>query len=335
MFIKFKELPNEGTPSDVNEVCFHPNGDLFGATYLQKDEVRLYDTRSMSLVRVLRNPNAMLNEPHGLLITQKHLIVSNKGVRPSTFQVFRLEDESGVPVHTYTTPYSQLSEGHSIALNGRRLVVSYCEGADKKGAVVSYDYDDDSGRIEAPLDIQETWLRRNGAAKGICFDGTGRKVYVTFQSDLLRSRLGVIRHGLNAISFGRFGRTRRNGIVAFGIDQKGRFTRRPIWARVFTSFCRLESIHIRAAQAVVANASAGCVHIYDLREKDTFAVPAEILSETLVFPHGAKLSPDGTLLVVGDNGVEVVKNRVRWGSYVSPRMDRLVVFKLHTSEIPS
>ena len=47
--------------------------------------------------------------------------------------------------------------------------------------------------------------------------------------------------------------------------------------------------------------------------------------------HGAKLSPDGNLLVVTDNGIEIVDHRVQWKSFVSPRKDRLVVFKLQAA----
>jgi hypothetical protein len=328
MFNLLKEIPNEGPPCRISEVCFHPNGDLFGVTYQQKNEVRLYETHSMSLVKVFRNPSALLNKPHGLLITQKHVIVSNKGAYPSSFQIYRLDDESDTPVHTYTTPYSHLAEGHSIALNGRRLAVSYCEGVGKKGAVVSYDFDDESGKITGPIDIREAWFRRNGDAKGLSFDEVGQTVFLTFQSDML-SALGTIRAAvLNAISFGYFGRTLRNGIVAFGIDQEGRFTRRPLWSKIFPEFCRLENIHLCAGRAVVTNADAGCVYVYDSREAIYLAAPSQVLSGDLAFPHGAKFSPDGTLLVISDNGIEVVDHIVSWGRYASPRKDRLLVFNL-------
>lgn len=331
----FKELPNEGPPSRISEVCFHPDGELFGATYQQADEVRLYETRSMALVRVLRNPCARLNVPHGLLITRKHIIVSNKGVFPSQFSVFRLDDESGRVERTYTTPFSHLAEAHSIALDGRRLVVSYCEGAGKKGAVVSYNYDDNSGEIKNPIDIHEAWFRRNGDAKGVSFDGTGQRVFLTFQSDFLgsvpRAARAVV---INALSRGRFGRTSRNGIVAFGIDPEGRFTRQPIWAKVVPEFCRLENIHIHGGRAVVTNADSGRVYIYDLCKSEEFAEPSEMLSKPLVFPHGAKFSPDGKMLVVTDNGIEVVNHKVAWERYVSPRMDRLIVFSRQPSEAP-
>jgi hypothetical protein len=328
MFTQSKLIPNEGAPSFINEVCFDPDGNVFGATYEHKNEVRIFDARSLSLVRVLRNPDAALNGPHGLLLTRKHIIVANKGTVPCEFRVFRLDDASSAPSHSYTTPYAHLAEGHSLALNGRRLVVTYCEGRGKKGAIVSYDYDDETGRIVGPVDIQEQWFRRFGDAKGVAFDATGDAIYVTFQSDLVSPRLrGLIERLKNAVSFGVRGRATRNGIAMFSIDQQGRLGRRPLWRAVFRKFCRLENIHVRGRWAVVTNPDDGCVELHDLRADRAFERPLQVLRDSLVFPHGVKMSPDGNLLLVSDFGLEVVDHEVRWESFVSPRSDRLVLFE--------
>ncbi len=327
MFELSNLIPNDAAPSFVLEVCFHPDGKTFAATYEQNNEVRIYDTQTLSVVRVLRNPGAALNKPHGILITPRHVIVANKGCNPGRLQIFRLDDDSGTPVHTYTTPYVHLAEGHSMALNGRRLVVTYCEGRGKKGALVSYEYDDESGRIIGAQDIQESWFRRYGDAKGVSFDETGDKVYVTFESDTMKWHRKAVEELKNIISFGHRGATSRNGIAVFGIDQQGRFSRKPLWRKVFREFCRLESIHVRGDRAVVTNPDSGCVELYDLRGADAFKTPLQVLSEALVFPHGAKMSPDGNLLVVTDNGIDVIDHQVQWKSFVSPRKDRLAVFK--------
>jgi hypothetical protein len=327
MFSQSKVIPNEGAPSFVNEVCFHPDGKMFGATYEHNDEVKIFDARNLSLIRVLRNPGAALNRPHGLLITQKHIIVANKGAYPCQFRIFRIDDDSGTPLRTYTTPYTHLAEGHSLALNGRRLVVTYCEGPGKKGAIVSYDYDDQEGRIVGPVDIQERWFRRFGDVKGVTFDATGNAIYVTFQSDLaFWSRRGLIERAKNAVSFGLRGRTTRNGIAMFSIDQQGRFGRRPLWRTVFQKYCRLENIHVRGGWAVVSNPDDGCVQLHDLQKDRAFQRPLQVLRDRLVFPHAAKMSPDGDLLLVSDNGIQIVNHEVQWRSFVSPRSDGLVVF---------
>lgn len=331
MFTLCNLIPNDGEPSFITEVCFHPTGKAFAATYEQCNEVRIYDAQTLAAIRVLCNPHARLNRPHAVLFAPKHVIVANKGVHPSQLQSFRLDDESGAPVHTYTTPYAHLAEGHSMALDGRRLLVTYCEGSGKKGALVSYDYDDESGRIVGPTDIQERWFRRYGDVKGVSFDASGDNVYVTFASDFMPWHLRAIERVKNTISFGLRGATSRNGIAVFGIDRHGHFTRGPLWKKTIREFCRLENIHVRGDRAAVVDSDAGCVRLLDLREDNAFNAPLQVVSDSLVFPHGAKLSPDGTLLVVTDFGIDIVDHAVRWKSFVSPRKDRLVVFKLQSA----
>ena len=331
MYKELVEIPNSGDHCYIAEVSFRPDGKVFAATFGQKNEVHLYDARSLQVIRVLRNPNAMLDGPHGIWLTSRHMIVTNKGTVPSRFSVFRLDDESGVPVQTYTAPYAHLHEGHSIALHGRRLVVTYCEGPSKKGALVCYDYDDESGRINGPTDIQEQWFRRYGDTKGVCFDEKGENVYVTFESEplhLSKPRQSLSRLVKNTISFGSAGGTWRNGIAVFGVDERGHFTTKPRWKKLFGKSSRLENIHIRGGLAVVTNPIGRCVYVYDLGSSRPFESPAHVLSEDLVFPHGAKMSPDGAKLVVTDDGIEVIDGVIHWGSFVSPRKDRLVVFDL-------
>ncbi len=168
-------------------------------------------------------------------------------------------------------------------------------------------------------------------SKEISFDDTGEKVYVTFASDYMKWQRRAIERGKNAVSFGLRGATSRNGIAVFGIDRQGHFTRGPLWKKTFREFCRLENIHVRGDRAAVVDADAGCVRLYDLRRDSAFEAPLQVLSDSLVFPHGAKISPDGTLLVVTDNGIEVVDHEVQWKSFVFPRKDRLVLFKLQSA----
>lgn len=334
MFKISNRIPNDGAPSFINEVCFKPDGTMFGATFEHNNEIRLYNAQTLSVVKVLRNPGAMLDRPHGIWLTARHVIVTNKGTYPSQFRVFRLDEDSCLPVHAYSTPYGHLAAGHSLALSGRRLVVTYCNGRTQKGALVSYDYDDKSGKITGPLDIQERWFRRYGDGKGICFDEKGEKVYVTFNSrnwDMSWPRKTVTHYVKNTISFGHFGATWRNGIAAFGIDSQGRFTRRPLWKKIFGEFCRLENVHVCGDRAVITDPISGRIYLYDLRNEDAFEAPSHVLAEDLVFPHGAKISPDGKRLVVTDDGIEVVNRVIHWDSFVSPRKDRLVVFDLQAA----
>ncbi len=324
-------VPNDGPPSLINEVSFHPGGQLFAATFENANEVRVVDTHSMDTIRVLRNPDAALNRPHGVLVTRSHVLVANKGDCPGRIQVFRLDDDSGTPVQSFTTPFTHLAEGHphSMALHGRRLAMAYCEDWGREGSIVSHEFDDETGRIGRSLDIHERWFQGRGDAKGICFDAAGEHVFATFQSDFIPRRSErFVRRLKNAVTGRRRGGPSRNGLVKFAIDTDGRFSRQPVWNKVCRTFCRLENIHILGDRAVVTDPDARCVRLYDLRRDPGFAQPVQEIREPLAFPHGAKFSPDGELLVVSDNGIPVVDHDPQWRTFLSPRKDRLLVFRL-------
>jgi hypothetical protein len=241
--------------------------------------------------------------------------------------VFALEDSSGVPVQYFTTPFAHLAEGHSIALHGRRLVVSYCEGRGKKGALVCYDFDDQAGQIGTVLDMTEHWFSNYGDAKGVSFDPTGSRVYVTFQSNWWSWRSVAKQRLLHFLSFGALGHPSRNGIAIFGIDAEGRFTKKPLWKTLKGGPRRLENIHVLADSAVVTDPATGNVTIYDLRLDKSFSKPVQVIQNDLAFPHGAKFSPDGTLLLVADNGLEKIDHLPQWFSFTSPRKDRLLIYQ--------
>jgi sugar lactone lactonase YvrE len=215
-----------------------------------------------------------------------------------------------------------------MALRDRRLVVTYCEGQGKEGAIVSYDFDDETGQISGPLDIQEQWFSAYGDVKGVCFDAKGERVFVTFQSDIMPWRLKLTRRLKNAVSFGSRGGPSRNGMAVFGIDQRGGLTPRPLWKKVERRFCRLENIHIVGDCGIITNPDSACVEVYDVRRDPGFRKPVQIITDSLCFPHGAKLSPDASTLVVTDNGIRMVNHVPQWGDFLPTRKDRVLVYKL-------
>lgn len=326
MYRLAKVIANDGDPSMINEVSFAPDGQSFAAAFEYTNEVRIYDAQSYALRRVFRNPEAGLHGPHGLLLTSRYLIAANKGDRPCTFCVFRIDDASAEPLQRCTTPFAHLAEGHSIALRDRRLVVSYCEGAGKKGALVCYDFDDETGRIGVVLDKVEHWFLAHGDAKGVSFDATGERIYVTFQSDRMPWTRTLLRRLKNAVSGGSRGGPSRNGLAVFGIDALGRFTPAPLWKRVERRFCRLENIDVLGHDAVVADPDGGTVSLYNLRRDRGFRRPVQVIRGDLAFPHGARFSPDGALLLIADNGITTIDHVPQWRTFASPRKDRLLVY---------
>jgi WD40 repeat protein len=187
-------LPNDGALSMVNEVSFHPSGSYFAATYETINEVRIYDSCTRKLLRVLRNPESQLDGPHGVVFTDKYLLVANvhNRTRPGTINVYRNGGTPTRPIQTFQSPFNHLHEPHSLAIRNGILVITYCENLEPSGAIVSYGFNEETGQIIGVLDKTEAWFSKYGDSKGICFNADGTKILVTFESDTYLSAIGRI-----------------------------------------------------------------------------------------------------------------------------------------------
>lgn len=369
-------IRNDRAPSHVDEVSFHPSGSYFAATYENLNEVRFFDSRTRKLLQVLENPESQIDTPHGVLFTEKYLLISNAHElsKPGTINVYRNASTITKPIHIFQTPFNHLREPHSLAVRDGRLVVTYSENVAPSGAIVSYGFNEETGKITGPLDKIELWFSEYGDPKGICFNTDGTKIFVTFESDkrfsiesifrsfaadkdlpvpaqLMRFSNKAIRKLKNKIlQSGRafyyslravrcetsveleepnpkYVTPTKNGLATFSINAEGKIARRPEQVIVRKHFCRLENIDVFDSTCVVTDLVNHSVLLYDLTQDPKFTSPFHTVNLGNATPHGAKFSPDGTLLVISSLGRKVVNQEIRWVDWESPREDKIVVFE--------
>lgn len=334
-------IHNDSAESTISEISFSPDGSIFAVSYRHNNEVRIFDTDTSRIIRKYSNPDAGFDGPHGVLLTDKYLIVSNKEgtKKPSRFCIFRLCSESTKPTQIYNTPFEHLREAHSLAIYTNLLVATYCESKSKTGTIVSYNYDNDSGEIISPIDLHDTWLKQFGDTKGISFDPSGERLFITFVSEAkslyemyterammqidrlcklfsIPKQIPRIRHT-----------TIKNGIAAYGIESNGRFTHKPLEYSVFEGFHRLENIHISQGMCAVSDPINSSVYLYRFNSSPCFNKPLQTIDDCLAFPHGVKISPDGKVLIIADGGLRIKKQSVCFSSFLSPRKDRVLIYK--------
>ena len=128
-------IENDGALSMIGEVSFHPSGSYFAAT--------------RKLLQVLRNPESQFDGPHGVLFTEKYLLITNKHnlKRPGTINVYRSGPAIDKPIQIFQNPFNHLREPHTLAMRDGRLVVTYCENLAPNGAIVSYGFNEETGEI--------------------------------------------------------------------------------------------------------------------------------------------------------------------------------------------
>jgi DNA-binding beta-propeller fold protein YncE len=178
-------IGNDRAPSHVSEVSFHPSGSYFAVTYEHLNEVRIFDSRTRKLLQVLENPESQFDTPHGVLFTEKYLLVSNAHnfSKPGSINVYRNGSTELKPIQIFQSPFNHLREPHSLAVRNGILVVTYGDNVAPSGAIVSYGFNEETGKIAGVLDKTESWFSEYGDPKGICFNADGTKVFVTFKSN--------------------------------------------------------------------------------------------------------------------------------------------------------
>ena len=348
------EIHNVQASSTIPDVAFHPNGSVFAASYKENNEVRLYDSITKSLIRTYRNPEARFDWPHGVTMTNKHIIVSNKikskskPCPPGIFNVYRIGDSTGAPINVFKTPVKYLSEAHSFAVHNRRLLVTYCRRK-SVWAIVSYSFNDETGQISGSTSILESWFALHGAPKGLCFNEDGTKVIVTVDGTHLSKPVSDIIKPLSENVFLRtaklvqskfakqyIGQNKKSdkavtdpyGIVIFDVDGDGVLSKDPVQTLVGSQFSRPENVSIVKGSCVIANVNNNTVNLYNFNGDHFPDSPIQVIQDHLSFPHDACLSPDKKMLVVTNYGIGVVNGEIKWGSFLHPRSDKLTFYEL-------
>lgn len=339
----------------IPEVAFSPDGSMFAVTHLASQKVVVFDSSTRTALRTYRNPGSRLDGPHGILITDNHMVISNthRLTRPSSFSVYRLGDSSDQPVSVFETPYDSLREAHSLAIHNGILVATYSENTDINGALVAYRFDDDAGLITATLDILRLPFETFGEPKGVAFTGDGSSIYFTYVtqkpmtgwSELARRlRAARTKWARTSVSeFARYvgsnlrkkkkGRQRtspefKNGIAVFSMNELGKFSKLPIRTMERDSFCRLENISFTGDTVVMSDTINGAIYFHDLREDPDLKTPTHTVTEELTLPHGVKLSPDKAMLVVTNYGLKHKNQVIHWGVMDTPNNSGILVYDL-------
>ncbi|MGV6827062.1 MAG: YncE family protein [bacterium] len=339
--------------SAIPAVKFFPGQQQFAACYKDLDRVGIFDVHSLKLIRAFSNPDANLDGPHGLAITENHLIVSNKHETsdiPSTLNVYRSDSVSGKPVYSLATPFADLREAHSLAVSNDRLVVTYC--GKHIGAVVVYGFDDSSGEITEPVSIVRTHSLGLSEPKGVSFDRDCSRVFVsvvtersyrlsdkfrrfsglartsTGRKKVLTSFLKKPRKLMNYLSSGEKEKADlENGVLELCIDSNGVLDQDSLRLHNQDQFCRLENVDIVDEYCVLSDPINNRISILDINNVGSDADAIQVIEEGLSFPHDAVLSKSQEWLLVANNGLQVIDGRPQWGNYVEGRGDRIIVFK--------
>ena len=308
---------SHGQPLRVPEISFSPAGDRMAVSYgharlrdgeeANSGKVIIYDSASLEPVDVIVNKDVQHDFPHGVLLLDDYLIVAYKIKRaPSYFHVYGKCESGYRLISAYRPPYSHLHEIHSLAIIRDILAVTFCENRAETGAVGTFRFNFETGEITGPISLEETFFAGLGDPKGVSFDAGGDRLFVTFESDK--------DSGL------------QNGIAILPVSEAGEIHPKGGELRLRDDFCRLENISVVDNLCAVADTINNRVSLYDLSADPGLVRPLQEIRLPDSHPHGVKLSPDKTRLVVSGLGHFVEDQEIRWDTWLDPRGDNLYIY---------
>lgn len=316
---------NKSTPTLINSVSFHPEKNLFCATFTHQHWVGLYQITEddrVELVQVLQNPEAQFFHPQNAIFSPdgKNLVVVNWSSR--NFNVYPLDHEGNFQKNPQSVVVTELSHekyrphGMCFSADGNFLAVVYGSFHDSPWTVILYRVQD-LGTEHAKL-IPCSSLQRGqnlkGIPKGIVFSPDQTCLIITF--------------------------TQTDSLGVFPVDfETGYINPVPMQeiSGVVTKLCRPEDIAFSSdgSYCAVSNSSQDTVTFYrfdKINNRFTSATPFKILNKKnadLHFPHGLGFSADGKYFAVTQFGLvklDPLGHLTTWGS---KRVEGVSLFKVH------
>ena len=347
-------IPNPQEPSYLPDIEFTPDGEMFAITARDDHRVRLYNTRTRELIREFGAEGPALDLPHGLALSNSHLVVSSKGTkaRGHTFiSCYDLRAASAKPVSDAVAPSELFYEPHSLALDGDHLYVTYCGG--KENGLAIFKWDRLTGEIGECLHLNSESFNGYGHPKGVAIDAKTRMLFVSFTTEkpfpvsrsnwrqkLRRAWAGsdgllhfmrkcLVELKLIAERIGSTETPVNNGVMIFDL-QKG-LPETPEKLLLSNEYNRFENIDVCRGLLALADPLNNTIALFSPNDL-SLRSPRLVVSEHLTFPHDVAISPITDELVVANYGIETHEDEVMWHCFGEDRSDRMVFFNLAGQE---
>lgn len=300
----------------INCVEFHPEKNIFCATYTHSNKVNIYEfdlaDNRVKILQSLENPAAQFHEPQHAVFSPdgKKLIVANWSSQ--TLTLYQQDKDGGfssMPATTIRLPKKfskHRFHGISISPCGNFLAIAFGCSTTCGKAIAILRLQDQIPFYSLVSDLGEQALL--GIPKGITFTPDGKSLLVTF-SDVNCLAIYDINSSEEIIAAPRQivnGKIYRPEDVK--ITPKG-------------NYCAVSNSEHNTVTFYPFDCSLNCV---------TQNEPCYII-EGLAFPHGIAFSTDGTLMAITEFGPinTASDGNVFWDKNTPPSSSRISVFELH------
>jgi len=275
--------------------------------YYRENYVAVYDFKKKILLRKLN-----ILKPHAVLIHKNWLIITTENKVFPIIQVYNLYNYQKISQYKIRTNYLV---PHSICINKNLLFITFCEGDNKTGSVMVFQFNSLIGKIDMITDVINKPFLSLGDTKGVCTDQRGEFLFITFESE----PINFVHLFINKLKYLFFKSkfveiNNKNGIAVFKILAGGKISEKPIKIISFRDNSRLEDIKIYKNKLALVDLVNNIIIIYKIDNELNLKLITK-LKANLNSPHAISFYEDGKKLLAVNTYIKVINQRAQFWNF--------------------
>jgi 6-phosphogluconolactonase (cycloisomerase 2 family) len=273
-------------------------------TYYRENAVVVYDFKKNVLLKKLN-----ILKPHASTIHKNWLIISSENKSSAIILVYNLNNFK--KVSQYNIKKKKLVP-HSMCINKNLLFISFCEGTNKTGLVMVFQFNSLVGKIDMVTDVIQKPFLSLGDTKGVCTDQKKKFLFITFESEpinFVHLFINKLLYFFFKIKFVEI--NNKNGIAIFEIYTGGKISKKPIKIITFINNPRLEDIKIYKNKLALVDLVNNIILIYKIDHNLDLNLITK-LTANLNSPHCACFYNEGKKLLVANTYIKVVNKKAKF-----------------------
>jgi hypothetical protein len=276
---------------------------FLSTAYYRDNGVEVFDFKKKVLLKKLN-----ILRPHASIIHKNWLIISSENKSSAIILVYNLNNFKKVSQYNIKKKIVP----HSMCINKNLLFISLCEGENKTGLVMVFQFNSLVGKINMLTDVIHRPFLSLGDTKGICTDQKGKFLFITFESE----PINFVHLFINKLLYFFF-KTKfveinnKNGIAIFEIYTDGKISKKPIKIITFINNPRLEDIKIYKNNLALVDLVNNIIFIYKIDDNLDLNLITK-LTANLNSPHCICFYNKGKKLLVGNTYIKVVNKKAKF-----------------------
>ena len=319
----YHKIKSPKTSMFLSTLSFSEDDKILATAYYRDNYVLIYDFKTSLLLKKIN-----IFKPHAISIYKNWLLISSEVNKSTVIVVFNLNN---FKISTQYKIKTNHLFAHSMHINKDLLFLSFCEGENKVGSVMSLKFNSLTGKINEALQIVHKPFLSLGDTKGICTDKKNNFLFVSFESEPINFYNLLINKFKFFFLNNKFVEINsKSGIAIFKIYKDGNISEKPLKIINFDKNSRIEDIQIYKNKLVTVDLVGNVVFIYEFNDNLELKLIKK-LSNNLNSPHSLRFYDKGKKLLVCNTNIKVINNIIQFWRYNKNTRNVLVTCNLYNA----